>query len=150
MADIIRKVTVPKESLPPVGSDNNYLFRFRIVSEDANRTSSWSPIYSIAGQSYEESQVDGVLSKLSASAIMATWVPLLGNVSYDVFVSLDEGDYVYSGTTGIHNYSFISKLPNGTPATSVGVIVQTASQDRIVSNPLIIWSSGIQAISAII
>ena len=67
MVDVIRKVTIPRENLPPIGSDNKYLFRFRVVSEDGNRNSSWSPIYSIAGQSYAEDQVDGSLSKLSAS-----------------------------------------------------------------------------------
>ncbi len=149
MADVIRKVVVPRENLPPIGNDNKYLFRFRVVSEDGNRNSSWSPIYSIAGQSYEESQVDGVLSKLGASAIIATWIPLLGNVSYDVFVSLDGGAYVYNGTTAVHNYPFIINV-GGVPAEDVGVKVQVASQNKTLNSQLQVWDSGIVAVSAII
>ena len=46
MADAgIKKVIIKKSSLPAL--DNNkvaYIFRYRIVSEDKNRTSQWSPI----------------------------------------------------------------------------------------------------------
>jgi hypothetical protein len=149
MTDVVRKVTIPRENLPPIGNDNKYLFRFRVVSEDGNRNSSWSPIYSIAGQSYAEDQVDGSLSKLSSSVVMATWVPVIGQVLYDVFVSLDNGDYVYSGSTGVNNYSFIINV-DGTPAEDVGVKVQVASQNRALNSQLQIWDSGIVAVSAII
>lgn len=149
MTDVIRKVVIPRENLPPIGVDNKYLFRFRVVSEDGNRNSSWSPIYSVAGQSYAADQVDGSLSKLSASVIQATWVPVIGSVLYDVFVSLDNGDYVYSGSTAVNNYSFISNV-DGVPAEEVGVIVQIASQNRALSIPLQIWDSGIVTVSGII
>ena len=149
MVDVIRKVTIPRENLPPIGSDNKYLFRFRVVSEDGNRNSSWSPIYSIAGQSYAEDQVDGSLSKLSASVIMATWVPVIGSVLYDVFVKLDGGDYVYNGSTTVNSHSFIINV-NNVPATNVGVIVQIASSSRTLNTDLQIWNSGIVAVSGII
>ncbi len=46
MADAgIKKVIIKKASLPPLDHDKvGYVFRYRIVSEDKNRTSQWSPI----------------------------------------------------------------------------------------------------------
>ena len=38
---------IPKNDLPPVESDNVYSVRFRVVSEDKNRTSHWSPVFVI-------------------------------------------------------------------------------------------------------
>ena len=44
-----QKVIVPAESLPIIPTNINgqyyYLVRYRIVSEDNNRSSHWSPIY---------------------------------------------------------------------------------------------------------
>lgn len=44
----VKKAIVPKESLPPVDSETaGYVVRYRIISEDKNRTSHWSPVYLI-------------------------------------------------------------------------------------------------------
>ena len=40
----IKKVIIPKADLPPVGDVNEYYVRYRIVSEDKNRSSHWSPV----------------------------------------------------------------------------------------------------------
>lgn len=42
-----KKVSIPLSSLPPMTTDNKYLVRYRIVSDDKNRTSQWSPTYKI-------------------------------------------------------------------------------------------------------
>ncbi len=48
MAEIIKKAKILKESLPPVSSvTGDYSVRYRIISEDKNRTSSWSSVYSV-------------------------------------------------------------------------------------------------------
>jgi hypothetical protein len=41
----MRRVIIPAEDLP-VTTDGVYTIRFRIVSEDRNRFSEWSPFYS--------------------------------------------------------------------------------------------------------
>jgi len=44
-SEIIKKVRVPKASLPNISVDNEgYVLRYRIISEDRNRFSHWSPI----------------------------------------------------------------------------------------------------------
>jgi hypothetical protein len=43
----IQKAVVPNEDLPSLSLDGKYYVRYRIVSEDKNRVSHWSPIYSV-------------------------------------------------------------------------------------------------------
>jgi hypothetical protein len=42
-----KKVILEKKDLPPLSPDGKYLIRYRIISEDKNRTSHWSPIYAL-------------------------------------------------------------------------------------------------------
>jgi len=46
--DIIKQVKIPVKNIPAVGIDNKYLIRYRIVSDDKNRVSHWSPIYKVS------------------------------------------------------------------------------------------------------
>lgn len=43
----VKKVTVEKKDLPPLSPNGEYLIRYRVISEDKNRTSHWSPIYTL-------------------------------------------------------------------------------------------------------
>jgi hypothetical protein len=50
MAEILKKVVVKNKNLPYVSFDDTMLFypvRYRIVSEDKNRVSQWSPTYKL-------------------------------------------------------------------------------------------------------
>ena len=88
----VKKITVKKESLPPIDSDTAaYAVRYRIISEDKNRTSPWSPIFvtnSVAVQS-----VSGALS-ITSTIITAGWGDELNRPSYDIFVKFDSGAFV--------------------------------------------------------
>ena len=45
------KIVIPKESLPPISvDDDGYNIKFRLISQDRNRTSYWTPLYTIAAQ----------------------------------------------------------------------------------------------------
>jgi len=67
----VKKAIIQKESLPPIDSSSaGYVVRYRIISEDKNRTSHWSPIFvtnSVAVQS-----VAGALS-ITETIITAVW-----------------------------------------------------------------------------
>jgi len=44
-----KKVIIKKELLPELDGDNlQYSLRFRVISDDRNRVSAWSPIYNIS------------------------------------------------------------------------------------------------------
>ena len=135
----VKKITIKKESLPPIDSDTAaYAVRYRIISEDKNRTSPWSPIFvtnSVAVQS-----VSGALS-ITSTIITAVWGDELNRPSYDIFVKFDSGAFVYHGTSTVHSYSFIN-----TGTTSVHVKVQIASSIKEVKAGLVIFDSGVESL----
>jgi hypothetical protein len=135
----IKKVTVSKESLPPINSANaGYVVRYRIISEDKNRTSHWSPTFVTDSVSIEE--VDGALS-ITPSIITAVWGDELNRPAYDVFVKFDSGSFSYHGTSPTHTYLFLN-----TGTTSVHVKVQVASSIKEVKESLVIFDSGVESL----
>jgi hypothetical protein len=83
MSDGIKKVTVVKQSLPPVGDNNEFYVRYRVVSDDKNRTSHWSQLYELESLNVEEA----VGTVAVASDVATTvWEDPQENPEYDVFV----------------------------------------------------------------
>lgn len=135
----VKKAIVQKEFLPPVDSEYaGYVVRYRIISEDRNRTSHWSPTFITNAVPIEA--VNGALSTTS-SIITAVWDDELNRPAYDVFVKFDSGAFAYHGTTPIHTYQFLNA---GT--TSVHVKVQIASSVKQVKAGLVIFDSGVESL----
>jgi hypothetical protein len=102
----IKKIKISQKDLPPINSEiEGYSVRYRVVSEDKNRTSQWSPIVQI-NPGYTHSAGEIVFNKTGSIAQLA-WdaVTILkdGNVirkasEYDVWVKWDRndnGDWIY-------------------------------------------------------
>lgn len=123
------KVVLPKEDLPPVSklSSGNYgyIMRYRIVSEDQNRFSHWSPIREL--EIPTPLTVDGTLSVVGSTAI-AVWGDEESRPNYDVFVSFNGGEYFYHGTSPTHNYSFL--LPVASSSVQVAVQIESTKHER--------------------
>jgi len=135
----VKKAIIPKSSLPPVDSDTTgYVVRYRIVSEDKNRTSHWSPTFVTNAVPIET--VSGALS-ITSTIITAVWGDELNRPAYDVFVKFDSGSFAYHGTTSTHNYSFLN-----TGTTSVHVKIQIASSIKEVKAGLVIFDSGVESL----
>ena len=137
MADAgIKKIIIKKSSLPPLDHDNvGYVFRYRIVSEDKNRTSQWSPINLVLDDSI--TAVTGAV-QVSTSVISAVWGDELNRPKYDVFVGFDGATATYHGTTPIHSYQFIK-----TGTTNVRVIIQVESSEKTLNANFQIYNSGL-------
>lgn len=134
-----QKAIVKKDTLPPVSllSDGTYgyVVRYRIISEDQNRYSQWSPIREITGIAID--LVDGSII-VNNSVIQIAWDDDNIGRSYDVFVKFDtDTAFLYHGTTDIHTYSLLAKPL----ATTVEVAIQIASADRQYAASLIIWDT---------
>lgn len=136
-----KKIILPSSKLPPVNSNNGYLIRYRIVSEDKNRTSHWSPVYDVVANAPQ--LVDGTATAADG-IVNVVWGDEAGRPSYDIFVRFDynSGDptpseYFYHGTSQIHTYSF---LYLGLATQQIDVIVQVASTEKEVSAALEIFS----------
>ena len=136
MADAnIKKTRILKSSLPPVDFDTlKYNTRYRVISEDKNRTSHWSPIYNSDGVS-----IIGTSGALSATdeIITVVWGDENLHPEYDIFVSFDGDPFFWHGTSAVHSYSFLNE---GT--TTVRVKIQLASSKKEIKAGLEIFDSG--------
>jgi hypothetical protein len=140
MADLnIKKYIIKQKDLPPVNSQTTgYFVRYRIVSEDKNRLSHWSPIFPI--NPVPLTSVEGALS-ITSSIITTVWGDELNRPEYDIFVKFDSGSFSYHGTSPIHTYSFLN-----TGTTSVHVKIQVASSIKEVKESLVIFDSGVESL----
>jgi hypothetical protein len=138
MADSgIKKAIIKKALLPAIDSDNvGYIFRYRVVSEDKNRTSQWSPVNIVGDDSI--TSVNGAL-QISQTITTVVWDDELNRPKYDIFVGFDSATPIYHGTSPIHTYSFLN-----TGTTDVRVIVQVEASQKELYPSLEIYDSGIE------
>ena len=136
MADAnIKKLRILKSSLPPIDHDTEkYNIRYRVISEDRNRASHWSPIYNSDG--VDLVVTSGAVSR-TGNVITVVWGDQNDFPEYDVFVKFDSGDFFYHGKSKVHSYSFLK-----TGTTSVRVKVQIISSKKEIKEALNIFDSG--------
>jgi hypothetical protein len=139
MADTgIRKVVVAKNTLPNVTSDNKYLVRYRIVSEDRNRVSGWSPVFQLAAKTPTPLLENNVTYSISNKLVNLAWIDEDSRNGYDIFIKTDSDPYQYHGTTTLQSYSF---LTNAT--SSIQFSIQASSISKEKSEILEIYESSI-------
>lgn len=131
----IRQVLILKKLLPPPQPNHHYYIRYRIISEDRNRTSHWSSVHNLA--CHEHIHVDGEVA-VNGRIITVVWGDDSNYPSYDILVKFNGGPYVYHGTSPIHTYSFIN-----TGDTSVRVLIQVAGAVKEVNPLLTIFESSV-------
>ena len=136
MADAnIKKTRILKSELPPINSETlKYNTRYRVISEDKNRTSHWSPIYNSDG--VDLVVTSGAVSK-TGDVITAVWGDQNDFPEYDVFVKFDSNEFFYHGKSKVHSYSFLK-----TGTTTVRVKVQIISSKKEIKAALNIFDSG--------
>jgi hypothetical protein len=132
------KVRLSRSDLPEISrlSNGNYghVLRYRVISEDQNRFSHWSPIREL--EVYPVTTVQGDVG-VSGNIIQAVWGDEENRPSYDVFVNFDNSGYLYHGTTPIHTYSFLSNALY----TTLRVAIQVASIEKERANSITIFES---------
>lgn len=141
MADAgIKKVVIPKSSMPSVNDANEHLVRFRIVSDDRNRYSQWSPIYLVSGTSVQEIDAD---SFTSGRIVTIAWSDSQSRGSYDIFVKFDNDEYSYHGTANSTQYSFI--IPSAMSAIETfQYAIQVAGVSQSYNSSLVLYESEIK------
>jgi hypothetical protein len=132
----IKNVNVLSSTFPSVNESNEYVVRYRIVTEDRNRYSQWSPIFRVAGKSVSQILEDKVVSTISGRSISIVWEDVEVRSSYDLFVKFDGGEYSYHGSTPLSSYSLISQ---GT--SSFQFLIQVGSIGKAISPSLTIFES---------
>lgn len=160
MADSkIRKVTIPRDTLPPINADkNHYVVRFRIVSEDLNRMSHWSPQYLINPTAIDLSAAEdsNIAITNNGSILTAQWNvsaaaqaefqknPSQSVNNYDLYVAWgtapgSTGTLEYFGT--VTGNSAVIPVPQG--KLSVRVLVQTMTYPRKVLSSVTIADTAV-------
>lgn len=154
MADAnIKKVVIPKSELPVIdGSTFSYNMRYRIVSEDKNRTSHWSKIHQVSAVGVTSVSWHYIKQNLSNSSggitksIRFDWAIPVGyeNKGYDIFIkkcssSACTEDYEYVMTSEANNYIFI-KSDN---ETDVQITVQVPTYPKNINTSARLFESTI-------
>jgi hypothetical protein len=115
----IKKIVIPQSDLPPIRvEDQGYVFRYRIISDDKNRRSHWSPIKVVKP---EYTFVSGDIYHDKAGEISSiVWTPVIikkGTKTitqaseYDVWIRWDKndgGDWIYSSQVNATSLSLIT------------------------------------------
>jgi hypothetical protein len=120
MSEIIKKAKILKENLPPVSSiTGEYSVRYRIISEDKNRVSSWSSVYSVdPNYTYVPGKIN---ISASSGVVNVTWdavtIKIGTNVirqakDYDIFVKWSKSD-------GVGDFNYLERI--ATNSTSLVV-----------------------------
>lgn len=134
----IKNIIIKKDLLGRVTSSNQKILRFRIVAEDKNRRSAYSPIFSTQSSDIIPG-VGRIVRDQDSNTILVNWSS--GDVStqilYDVFIGFDSATPAYRTTTGSTSYLFLN-----TGTTSVRVVVQVGSINPILNTDLEIYDSG--------
>ena len=154
MADAgIKRIVIKQSDLPPINStEEKYVLRFRVVSEDKNRTSHWSPQYLLSPNPLELADNSGISLSSGNGMISVSWDTAPGSTqSYDVWVAYGTN----SGSTGIPEYkatvsgNYIT-LPIPSGKVSAQVFIQNLSVPRASVIPaLVIAQTGIEDLNVV-
>ena len=101
--EVIQKAIVTKENLPPLDSvTKKYTVRYRIVSEDRNRVSHWSPQYSISPVALTKAEYSALTVTKSSGLLVFNWQTNAEESvsSYDIYVAFGSS----AGSVGATNY----------------------------------------------
>lgn len=131
----IKKVIIPKSSLPEVsGVGQDYIVRYRIVSEDKNRYSYWSQKYRASIPN--TTRIPFSINKdQSGSTITAIWTPQNNEKSeFDIYIKWDTDDWKYVST--VYSTIYASVIKNGATKVKVAAQIPTFPKERFNSATL--------------
>jgi hypothetical protein len=135
--EIIKKIKILQDDLPTINSlTGKYDIRYRVISEDKNRTSHWSPIISITPQYvYVSGNINIVSSGITTVAWDTVTVKIGTNVirqakDYDVWVK-------WSKAAGNGDWNYVQRVSGNSislvhPSTFyINGVNQVSAPDRI-------------------
>jgi hypothetical protein len=143
MVDVVKKAVIRAADLPLVSPDNTYIVRFRIVSQDQNRFSHWSPVYNIDAQEIPQGGVNGSIRFVSSlRVIILDWDDTVKG-PYDIFVRMDGGPWSLAATTSETFYQYYVR-----PTTfgDFDFIVQKSSYYKDAPSPSLELFQGTQTV----
>lgn len=134
MADVVKKIVV--EDVPNIYG-SGYTIRYRVISEDRNRTSHWSPMYTFQKDIPTEAptSVDGEIVFVSNRQVSATWEETNANSIYEIFINWNEQVdedlnlvWTYMRTVSIPTYTTLA--PTGSESVRIWAQQTTSGQTK--------------------
>ena len=133
--DNLKKAKIPVSDIPVVDAENQYIVRYRVVSEDKNRVSHWSQFLKVPGPTINPASAGAIT--VTVNDITVNWYDSPRRGSYDVFVRYGTGaslgtatwtSYTYSGSSTSQSYTLLN-----TPTTAgyVGILVQVSGNKTL-------------------
>lgn len=134
----LKKARIPVSEIKTVDANNKYVLRYRIVSEDKNRTSHWSQFLRIDGPPINPAGYSGAIT-VTIKDITTNWYDTPRRGSYDIFVRYGNGGTLQTTTWGAYTYSGSSltqsyTILNNVTASYVGILVQVSGDKTLNSN----------------
>jgi hypothetical protein len=135
--EVIKKVKVEQDSLPTLSSlTEKYDVRYRIVSEDKNRTSHWSPIVTIDPQYV---YVSGNISIVSSGITTVAWDTVTIKIGTQVIRQAKDYDVwvKWSRAAGNGDWNYVQRISGNSislvhPSTFyINGVDQTQAPNRI-------------------
>jgi hypothetical protein len=142
---VVKKVIIKKQDLPAFsGILQNYLVRYRIVSEDRNRTSHWSPRYKVNVEpeinrdllpTPEPWIANSAVASADKKIINIVWTPPANLKSdFDLYVKWGADDFKYVASMQTSSYTIL--VPSGYSAAEFAVQVPTFPKERFIKATL--------------
>lgn len=158
----IKKVRVSRDNLPPINADEGtYIVRYRIISNDRNRISHWSPQFAVSPTpiDFEAAEDKNIAIEVAGPTLVIKWNvsakaqeefnknPNLELTSYDVYLAWGTSP---TGTDPLGYYATLSgnyiTIPIPTGKESVRVAVQAITYPRRYTASVAIADSGVVAL----
>lgn len=139
----MHKVIIKKEDLPPISvDDTGYNLRVRLISQDRNRSSFWTPLITIEAPAVNPIQYVIKKESIGTKTLNIIWDDTQNNKEYDIYVKwyMSPGDvdaeWVYKGSTLSNNYALIDP-----DAHSYQVSVQTVTYPKMYTSRYSLFTS---------
>jgi hypothetical protein len=135
--EIIKKARILENRLPAINSiTEGYEIRYRVISEDKNRTSHWSPIFLVkpdyayvAGTIHHTKAGDVSTVAWNSVEIKKGTTLIKEAISYDIWVKWDRGD---GGDWEYRSRVDTSSIALITPSTyKIGGVVQGSAPNKL-------------------
>ena len=124
----IKNVIIKKQDLPEIyGVHQEYLIKYRIVSDDKNRSSHWSPQYKLVTPNVTTIN-HSVSVDQAANVIRLVWDTVENVSSYDIYVKWDNQSWKYLTSVSATSHSVL--IDSQASAVKFAVQVPTFPKER--------------------
>ena len=136
--DNLKKAKIPVSDIPVVDAENQYIVRYRVVSEDKNRVSHWSQFLKVPGPTINPASAGAIT--VTINDITVNWYDTPRRGSYDIFVKYGVGiplastvwsSYTYAGSSQTQSFTILN---NTTGKNYVSILVQVSGNKTLNSS----------------